>query len=173
MHKHKRRENLERIIWHYSVGVYLPSLIASGVIRRATFGIEPPEKPVTWFSMNSTWEVTANKAPIYSSVPAKVLMDCNYGIGGGLVRIGVELRHAPFGICDLHRVSRCSRQQVDDLVRIGIRAGARPSEWRVTPKEVPAKLWKCIEIWDGEGQWVPYNGYLAESCPVLVGSEIG
>lgn len=173
MRRHKRRENPERIIWHYSIGDHLPSLIASGVIRRATFGVEPPEKPVTWFSLNPTWEVMASKAPIFSDVPAKVRMDWTHDNRGGLVRIGVELRHAPFGIYELHRVARCRRKEVDDLVRIGIRDGASPSEWRFTPDEVPAELWKCIEIWDGEGQWVPYNGYLAESCPVLVGSEIG
>jgi len=171
--RHKRRQNPERIIWHYSIGNYLPSLIASGVIRRATAGVIPPQKPVTWFSLNPTWEVTANKAPIYSDVPAHVLMDWTHRLGGGLVRIGVELRHAPFGIYDLPRVARCRRKQVEGLVRIGIRVGAYPSEWRFTPEEVPAELWKCIEIWNGEGQWVPYDGYLAESRPVLVGSEIG
>ncbi len=173
MRKHKRRENPRRIIWHYTVGIKLPSIIASGVIRRATAGVYPPEKPVTWFSTNPTWEVTASKAPINSDVPSEVLRDFNHRMGGGLVRIEVELRHAPFGIDDLHRVARCDRREVEGLKRIGIRGGANPSEWRFTPKEVPSKLWKSIEVWDGEGRWVPYDGDLIVPAPVPVGSVIG
>ena len=173
MRRHKRRENPRRIIWHYTVGVHFPSIIASGVIRRATIGVQPPEKPVTWFSMNPTWEVTANKAPIYADVPSEVLRNLTHRLGRGLVRIGVELRHAPFGIDDLHRVARCDRREVEALKRIGIREGANPSDWRFTPKEVPAALWKCIEVWDGEGRWEPYNGNLLVPAPVPVGSVIG
>ena len=147
--------------------------MASGVIRRATFGVQPPEKPVTWFSMNPTWEVTANKAPIYSDVPSEVLRDLNHRMGGGLVRIGVELRSAPFGIDDLQRVARVDRLDVRELKRIGIRYGANPSDWRFTPKEVPAALWKSIEIWDGEGRWVPHESGLIVPESVSVGSDIG
>jgi len=171
--RHKRQENPRRTIWHYTVGKYFPSIMASGVIRRSTLGVYPPEKPVTWFSLNPWWEVTANKAPIYTDVPREVRHDLTYRMSRGLVRIGVELRHAPFGIDDLHRVARCDRRDVDGLKRIGIRCGANPSDWRFTPKEVPSKLWKCIEIWDGEGRWVPYNGDLIVPAPVLVGSAIG
>jgi len=171
--KHKRRNNPRRIIWHYTIGSYLPSIIASGVIRRTTAGVYPPEKPVTWFSMNPTWEVTANKAPIYSDVPSEVLRNLTCLLGDGLVRIGAELRHAPFGIDDLHRVARCGRREVEGLKRVGIRCGANPSDWRFTPKEVPAALWRSIEVWDGEGRWVPHESGLIVPEPVSVGSDIG
>ena len=135
--------------------------------------VYPPEKPVTWFSLNPTWEVTANKAPIHAVVASEVLQDLNHRMCGRLVRIGVELRHAPFGIDDLHRVARCDRRDVEGLKRIGIRYGANPSDWRFTPKEVPAALWKSIEIWDGEGRWVPHESGLIVPAPVLVDSVIG
>jgi len=171
--KHKRRNNPRRIIWHYTIGTYLPNIIASGIIRRATAGVYPPEKPVTWFSLDPTWEVMANKAPIYSDVPSEVLRDLTHRMGGGLVRIGVELRQAPFGIDDLHRVARCNRQDVELLKRTGIRHGANPSDWRFTPKEVPVALWRCIEVWDGEGLWMPYESGPIVPAPVPVGSDIG
>jgi hypothetical protein len=170
--KHKRRHNSRRIIWHYTAGVHLPSIIASGVIRRATVGVYPPEKPVTWFSLDPTWEMTASKGPIFSDLPSEVLRDLTHRRYGGLVRIGVELQHAPFGIDDLHRVARCNRQTVELLKRTGIRCGATPSDWRFTPKEVPAALWKSIEIWDGEGRWVPYESGLIVPESVSVGGDI-
>jgi hypothetical protein len=151
----------------------MPSIMASGVIRRATAGVYPPEQPVTWFSMNPTWEVTATKVFTTTPVSAGFHMDTTHERFGGLVRIGVELRHAPFGINDLHRVARCDRREVEGLKRIGIRDGANPSDWRFTPKEVPSALWKCIEIWDGEGQWVPRESGLIVPAPVPVDSVIG
>jgi hypothetical protein len=171
--KHKRRENPRRIIWHYTVGVYLPSIIASGVIRRAVAGITSLERPVTWFSLNSTWEVTASKALLFAEEDAAIQMECTRDLGKGLVRIGVEQCSAPFGIDDLQRIARVDRLVVRELKRIGIRYGANPSDWRFTPKEVPAALWKCIEVWDGEGRWEPYNGDLLVPAPVPVGSVIG
>lgn len=135
--------------------------------------VYPPEKPVTWFSLNPTWEVTATKVFTLTPVSAAVHMETTHEMCGGLVRIGVELRHAPFGIDDLQRVARCDRQQVEGLKRIGIRSGANPSDWRFTPKEVPASLWKSIEIWDGEGRWVPYESGLIVPEPVSVGGDIG
>lgn len=71
------------------------------------------------------------------------------------MRIGIEARHAPFGIDDLHRVARCKQGVVENLRRSGIQVGAVPTEWRFSLEDVPAELWKRIELWNGSDAWVP------------------
>jgi hypothetical protein len=52
------------IIYHYTTGLKLRSIINSGCIKPTTAKIEPHEKPVAWFSTSPLWEPTATKVPI-------------------------------------------------------------------------------------------------------------
>lgn len=71
------------------------------------------------------------------------------------MRIGIEARHAPYGINDFHRVASCKRKVVEGLRQSGIQVGAVPTEWRFSLEEIPAELWKGIEVWNGSDTWVP------------------
>jgi len=165
--KHKNRRS-DSTIWHYTVGWKLASILNTRKIFQTMVGVEPPEKPVAWFSKNRIWEPTASKMPGYG-LPKEFLMQANHEECGGLVRIGIQERHAPHGIQDLRRVAHADRRMVDGLIRTGIRMGANPEHWRFTRKAVSADVWTTIEIWDGKSQWLPFRPETLE--PHLIGTQ--
>ena len=44
------------VVYHYTTGTRLRSIINSGAIKPTTAKIEPHEKPVAWFSTQGQWE---------------------------------------------------------------------------------------------------------------------
>jgi len=51
----------DKPIWHYSVYPHLLSMLRDGFIKPATAFVEPPERPIVWFSKSQTWERTVTK----------------------------------------------------------------------------------------------------------------
>jgi hypothetical protein len=49
------------LAWHYTVGLKLPLIRESGVLRPTDAGIGPDERPVLWFSTAPYWEPTSAK----------------------------------------------------------------------------------------------------------------
>jgi hypothetical protein len=156
MRKKLRTKQLAKtsIIWHYTHGGNFRRIVNDAVIKRATSGVVAPERPVTWFSVNQRWEATATRVPLLGQ-RVDEMQRLTHRACGGLMRIGIEAQHAPFGIGDFHREARCKLQIVEDLRRTGIRVGAVPTEWRFSLEDIPATLWKRIEIWDGSDAWIP------------------
>ena len=50
------------ILWHYTFLPHLESILREGLIRPATALVEPPERPIVWFSKNQFWERTVTKS---------------------------------------------------------------------------------------------------------------
>jgi hypothetical protein len=166
----RRNRRCNNIIWHYTVGWKLASIFNTRKIFQTIAGVEPPEKPVAWFSKNRIWEPTASKILGYGfGLPKEFLMRANHEECGGLVRIGIQERHAPYGIQDLQRVAHADRRTVDDLIRSGIRMGANPEHWRFTRKAVSANVWDTIQIWDKKSGWLPIDREMYE--PHLIGTQ--
>jgi hypothetical protein len=50
------------IAWHYTTGEKFALIAESGHLTPATLGVEPPELPIVWFSINQYFENSAKKA---------------------------------------------------------------------------------------------------------------
>ena len=132
------------IIYHYTTGLKLRSIINSGAIKPTTAKIEPNEKPVAWFSTQDQWEPTATKVPI----PGKQGQLLTAKAQAGLVRISVPGTCAPYLFPQLPLIAGTSPQACIGLLLAGLELGADPGTWRFTPTPVPAALFREVEFYD-------------------------
>jgi hypothetical protein len=147
-----------QLIWHYTSGLHIASILRDGRIRHEdSFGLPLHQRPMTWFSLNQVWEPTASKALLIGIRPA-IVQRATADVCHGLFRIGVDLCVAPFRVNQLIRIAGATRRVVKDLARVGISCGACPEDWRFTPNEVFEDRWRAIQVWDEESEtWVPYE----------------
>jgi hypothetical protein len=141
--------------WHYTVEVYLPDIIASGVILPATARISAGERPAVWTSTNPVWEETANKgyferttATVHPATKATTLRF------GGLARIEVRPEAAPYDWIAFRAISRIQPSTAAMLAKVGFARGVSPYDWFVSFDPIDAADWLAVEVWR-DGQWVP------------------
>ena len=133
-----------KVIYHYTTGLKLCSIINSGCIKPTTAKIEPHEKPVAWFSNSPQWEPTATKVPI----PGKLGQLATAHAQQGLVRIQVPASAAPHRIQDLLRLAGTSPDDWLGLVLAGLELGADPTTWRFSLVPVPVAIFHAVEFLD-------------------------
>jgi hypothetical protein len=132
------------VVFHYTTGLKLRSIINSGAIKPSTAHVPPNEKPVAWFSTSPEWEPTATK----SSVPGKLGQLITAKAQNGFVRISVPGACAPYGIQQLPKVAGTSLQAYTGLLLAGLELGADPGAWRFTPSPVPTCFFQEVEFYD-------------------------
>ena len=132
------------IIYHYTTGLKLRSIINSGAIKPTTAKIEPHEKPVAWFSTSPQWEPTATKVPI----PGKQGQLLTAKAQAGLVRVTVPGTCAPYVFPQLPLIAGTSPQACIGLLLAGLELGSEPNTWRFTPTPVPTFLFRGVEFYD-------------------------
>ncbi len=144
-----------KMLWHYTIRLFLDSILTDGVLKPATLGVPKGELPVVWFSANPFWEKTANKGSEDElGIRLTLSMWETHEIGKGLVRIGVDPSTAPYRWEDFKRLSGIAAKTAKDLYRKAIEIQARPGEWYVSFEPVPMEKWVAIEVFDGL-QWAP------------------
>ncbi len=132
------------VLYHYTTGLKLHSIITSGCINPTTAKIEPNEKPVAWFSTNPTWEPNATKVP----VPGKQGQIITAKAQSGLVRITVPATCAPYIFPQLPLIAGTSIKACIGMLHAGLELGADPRAWRFTPTPVPTALFREVEFHD-------------------------
>jgi hypothetical protein len=132
------------VLYHYTTGLKLRSIINSGCIKPTTAKIEPNEKPVAWFSTSPEWEPTATKAPI----PGKQGQIITAQAQSGLVRITVPATCAPYVFPQLPLIADTSIKACIGLLLAGLELGSDPGTWRFTPMPVPTALFREVEFYD-------------------------
>jgi hypothetical protein len=132
------------VLYHYTTGLKLRSIINSGCIKPTTAKIEPEEKPVAWFSTSPTWEPTATKVP----VPGKQGQIITAEAQSGLVRITVPATCAPYKFPQLPLIACTSIKACIGLLHAGLELGADPRAWRFTPTPVLTALFREVEFYD-------------------------
>jgi hypothetical protein len=132
------------VIYHYTTGLKLRSIINSGAITPSTAHVPPHEKPVAWFSTSRDWEPTATKVP----VPGKAGQLVTAKAQGGLVRITVPCSCAPYVFPQLPLIAGTSPTTCIGLLLSGLELGADPGAWRFTPTPVPTALFREVEFFD-------------------------
>jgi hypothetical protein len=142
--------------WHYTVGECLFGMLTDGFIKQATAFVEPPEKPVVWFTSSHNWEEMANKGwegrdgIIYS-----LNRDQTEKLCGGLFRIGVTDDYPLRRFIDITRDCNQDPKLTRALVKIAREGGSYPhSDWWGTLEQVPLADWAVIEHFTPDG-WRP------------------
>jgi hypothetical protein len=133
------------IAWHYTVGLKLPAIRESGVLRPTDACIESYEKPVCWFSVNPYWEPTSAKISHQSFIAAvtsedraafRRFMQETAEVGEGLYRFGMPTS----GLIRWPEIGKRANIKAfmrNALMRSGRAQGAEPSQWYGTLHEVP------------------------------------
>jgi hypothetical protein len=139
--------------WHYTIGLHFRSISNDGAIVPATAHVDPPERPIVWFSANQDWEPTAAKGIVVAGVRRTATFEETYQVGGGLVRIGVTPSVAKYDWHTLQRRGRIPRAVATGLVRAANDMGADPAEWFGTFAPVSRDRWSAVDVWE-DGAWV-------------------
>lgn len=132
------------VLYHYTTGLKLRSIINSGCIKPTTAKIEPNEKPVAWFSISPEWEPTATKVPILGKQGQLLTAQAQ----GGLVRITVPGNCAPYSFPQLPLIAGTKPSVCIGLLIAGLELGSDPGTWRFTPTPVPTALFREVEFYD-------------------------
>ena len=132
------------VIYHYTTGLKLRSIINSGAIKPTTAKIEPHEKPVAWFSTQDQWEPTATKVPI----PGMQGQIETAKAQGGLVRITVPGTCAPYVFPQLPLIAGTKPSVCIGLLIAGLELGSDPDSWRFSTTSVPTALFREVEFFD-------------------------
>src|ERR1017187_5365481 len=138
--------------WHYTIDCSARLIFQSGIILPATAGIRDTERPITWFSVNPTWENTVRKL-----WPDGTLLDFQgyHARGIGLVRIGVAPETAPLRWKELRDLGGYTKKDAAILAKAAESWYANPLDWRGTFDAVPREKWLAIESYDtGRRVWV-------------------
>lgn len=156
--------------WHYTVGILIRSILKDGFIKPATAFVEPPEKPITWFTSSPNWEETANKGEFSPDGASRALSrEETERDFDGLFRIGVS---DDFPLRRFMRITRESKQDPATtrvLIRTAQEVGSNPyQDWWGTFQKVPSAHWNVIEHWTADG-WQPIS---AEEIAALVPNGI-
>lgn len=123
-------------LWHYTIGFHYERILAEGLIKPATAGIDPGERLIVWFSKNQIWEPTAQKGDFTKEEMHERL--------GGLIRIGVAPETAPYDWNAVKRLSGVSSRMANGMYWAGINHGSRPGDWRGTFDPCP---WRNGSLW--------------------------
>jgi hypothetical protein len=132
------------VLYHYTTGLNLRSIINAGAIRPTTAKIEPHEKPVAWFSTQDRWEPTCTKVPI----PGMQGQIATAQAQGGLVRITVPGTCAPYIFSQLPLIAGTTPRACFGLLIAGLELGSDPDTWRFTPTPVPTAMFREVEFYD-------------------------
>ena len=124
------------------------------MIRPATPLVEPPERPIVWFSKNQFWERTVTKSMKFSD-GRSIELDFKGMVKHGVfpVRIGVLPETAPYDWLALRTISHMKPEMADGLVRVAEEVRAGPRDWRGTFSPVANAAWVELEVYRND-VWV-------------------
>jgi hypothetical protein len=125
------------LAWHYTTGHKFQCITATGMLIPGGIGIDPPEKPILWFSRNQHWEQTAGRAWHEDGQPMRrltMLETCAQS--GGLVRYGCDPKRLYAGEA-LQRQARMTDEDWAALCVEGRRQKAYPAVWCGSVDSIP------------------------------------
>jgi len=148
-----------RTLYHYTVGLKLPSIFAEGYLRLAPRKPRYPERGVVWLSTNPDYELSALKVGMTPDGVMTVLTLEQMGAAcRGLYRFVVEPAAVaePLYSWDILK----SRARIKDKVRTTMlrtakECGANPSEWFGVMAPLPV-AGLALEVRE-DGLWLPIS----------------
>src|ERR1700688_854922 len=136
------------MLWHYTFLPHLKSILRDGLIKPATAFVEPPERPIVWFSRNQFWERTVTK-PMKFSDRSWIELNFKGMVKHGVlpVRIGVLPETAPYDWLALQPISHMEPAMADGLVRVAEEVRADAQDWFGTFTPVAIAAWVELEVY--------------------------
>ncbi|WP_287197617.1 hypothetical protein [Paraburkholderia sp.] len=102
-----------------------------------SMGIEPPDKPILWFSRNQHWEQTAGNACHDDGQPVRrMTLRETYARSGGLVRYGCDVKRLYAGEA-LRQKAQMSHEDWAALHAEGKQQHAYPAAWCGSVDSIP------------------------------------
>ena len=154
-HNRKRRKPPgsadELRIFHYTVAEHY-----NAIVRPATEGVAPGERPAVWFSIHPQWEPTATKALRDRKTGTVHRATWKEMRRYGPIRIEVGPEAASHSWEDYLRLSGASVATARGLEQAAKNWGANAFQWRVSFDPVPTEKWLAVEQWSGTG-WKPIH----------------
>jgi hypothetical protein len=147
------------LAWHYTTGEKFVKIVASGYLMPTGVLVQPPERPVLWFSLNQRFEPTAQKAVIEGGAMRILSVEETGQLCGGLVRFGMSPRKLLTGD-KLRTRARIARPFWAGLCRAGVRQKADPAHWLGCLDAVPVDR-LVIEVMNDAGEWERVQGAAA------------
>jgi hypothetical protein len=118
-----------KLLWHYTVGMKMPAIVRSGVLKPAVAFVPEGEIPVVWFSSEPRWEQTANKMLMTAAGQLVCLnFEQTVMLFGGGYRFGVPA-HQLLSWPKLKTVARIHPDTERALVCSAKDLGANPDTW--------------------------------------------
>ncbi|MCF7979671.1 MAG: hypothetical protein K9L82_17015 [Chromatiaceae bacterium] len=141
------------LVWHYTTGEKFLRIVEDGALMPSTIAVQPPEKPILWFSMAQDWEITASKFYLDEQGQRhKGNRETTRAQGRGLVRFGINPdRLHPWP--KIARKARMDQRLVQGLERAATKDGANPRDWLGTTKAILLDQIARIEV-EENGAWV-------------------
>lgn len=156
------------MLWHYTRGIHLRSILAERRLRLAVDSVTGFEKAAVWFTRSDKWPTLCGGCDVLPDGQNGRdwdMEECNEKLG--IARIGVVNSAAPYKWKDHKRHSGIGRSAARLLEKAGLDAGEDPRDWRLSYRPVSSDYWLVVEVWDGrwvcidpdaEHQWMPPVG---------------
>lgn len=146
-----RTNNQPEHVWHYTTGEKFIKIVESGILLPASIGVEPPEKPVLWFSKHHFFEPTARKAWLEGGKLRLLSVHELYERGGGLVRFGMQPEALLHGNA-LRAAAMMSLKNWNGLERIARAQGSTNKNWWGSIQAMPISS-MVIDVMNDDWVW--------------------
>lgn len=153
------------MIYHYTVGLKIPSIVRDGVLIPSTAFLFENEKPVVWFSSHNFFEPTARKLYVRKGEFRVMTVDEMYRLCGGCFRYGLDSSKGrvmtELGIVDWIRLkdeANMDSAQRAQLAHAARSQSASPKQWYGTITPVPIDRLVCERLQktiDNRLKWEP------------------
>lgn len=141
------------LAWHYTTAFHIQEILESEVLRPTGIGIQPPEKPILWFSINKFWENTVIKAVADGETNGFLSRDQLMFFTQAFFRFGLPMKGLLFGTM-LKQKARMPGMAWKNLLAGAKINKADPTEWCGTFESIPLQR-TVIEVMYDDMQWRP------------------
>ena len=141
-----------RVLWHYTIAEYLPSILEDG-IRPATAFVEAGERPAIWCSYRPSWEPVCNKMVGNDAGDVEFLGEARTEQLFGLARLQVPEDLAPYTWPDFLKVSGIRARMAVMLENVAMENGSDIADWRAGFDMIPPDRFLAVEV-KLDGEWV-------------------
>lgn len=156
-------------VFHYTLGVKLLSIIASGVIQRAGAGVLKTERKAVWMTTSERWEPTATPGVWDATLQDSLWMPLPEVVSefGPLVRIEVPSALSRKTWADHLREGGMDLRHADALADTARQRRSEPNDWRLSYRDVPTRACLSVEWSDDGSVWYAlgtFNEHGALDC---------
>jgi hypothetical protein len=142
------------ILYHYTRGIHLRSILREGKLRLATASVVINEQAACWFTRSPQWPPLCGMGEIDEQ--GRTVRNCDMQTVHrqiGIARILVDESAAPHTWTYHKRNSGIHPRVAKNLAKVSSNTGENPHDWRMSYEPVGKEHWLAVEVWDGHG-WV-------------------